>query len=115
MINDSLATQILESLGVATPKLEEKKEPKAKPEVETPPVEKTEEATEVHVCPLCETKLNGPLDEAKVDAFVNSLVQLDEDEDSEDEPEVEEAKKAKGLPKNLANTFSKGEMSGKKK
>ena len=47
---------------------------------ETPVVE-----AEVHVCPLCESKLEKALDEGKVDTFVNSLLSLDEEDETKPE------------------------------
>lgn len=61
-------------------------------------VEELDEADEVHVCPLCESHLDGPLDQDVLDEHVNYIVdalesafndqtdELDtEDEDTEDQ------------------------------
>lgn len=113
MISENLAGSILESLGYKKDSAISEAKKKDEPKVETP-AEPVAEA-EVHVCPLCESKLEKGLDESVVDAFVNSLLTIEEEDESDEGDEVDEAKKGKGLPKNLSNVISKGQMSGKKK
>lgn len=81
MLDENIVGSILESLGhkpVVTEAKKKDAEPTKEPEV--PVVE-----AEVHVCPLCESKLEKALDEGKVDTFVNSLLSLDEEDETKPE------------------------------
>jgi hypothetical protein len=80
MLDENIVGSILESLG-HKPVITEAKKKDAEPVKAPDPAPVVE--TEVHVCPLCESKLEKALDEGKVDTFVNSLLSLDEEDETD--------------------------------
>lgn len=99
-VDQSVIDQIL--TGKAPAKVEEKTETKPVEKAAPTKVEEsTEDEGETHVCPLCESALENPLSEEKIEEHVNWMLgvinenfeidadSLDEEveEDSEDEAE----------------------------
>ena len=77
-VNALLESRVWSAAGFDVQKAAVVSEPKA---TETPTEEVVEESedTEVHMCPLCESNLEGPLDPENVSLFVEALLSDDED------------------------------------
>ena len=93
LVKDIMKSKVWANQGIKL-NLKESQEVQAEDEV----TEELDEAEEVHVCPLCESHLDGPLDQDVLDEHVSYIVdvlesafndQTDEldvdDEDSEDQ------------------------------